>query len=341
MKRQEISKNIMILACFFLLFSSLLLSSSGCNESFRVTGLSAKFNIVNLRPDAMMIIRQALADSDPRIRSKAIEVVADTYLIELMPKVTKLLKDDYVPVRFAAALAIGQLQYNLAKDKVKQLLNDTDVNIKVAAAYAMAKLGSKEHLSLIRNAIKSKEQTIRANATMLLGKIGDESDLKILYWAMRDNNSDDKVSFQAAEAIAAIGDEKIYSKLWAMLISVYADDRVLGIRAMGKLRSIDAKNSIITMLDDNILEVRLAAAQQLGILGDYTGEPEVLAVFNEKLTQGMEKNDIERVYTFTALAIGNIQSDSLAPFLPKLIKNESKIVRIAAAKAVFLYLMKN
>jgi HEAT repeat protein len=88
-------------------------------------------------------------------------------------------------------------------------------------------------------------------------------------------------------------------------------------------------------LDDEILEVRLTAAEQLGTLGDNTGELEVLDVFDKDLTAPMDKEGRERVNVLTAMAIGRIGTPRLVKFLPDLLKNESKFVRIAAAKAVF------
>jgi HEAT repeat protein len=125
-----------------------------------------------------------------------------------------------------------------------------------------------------------------------------------------------------------------------MLISAYADDRVVGIRAMGALGTEQAKNALITMLDDGVLEVRLAAAEQLGKLQDPIGEPEVLQVFTKNLTAGLDKESLERVNVLTALAIGQIGTKPLTKYLPQLLKDESGFVRIAAAKAVFQYAMR-
>jgi len=320
-----------------LSFAFLAFTFFGCNELSQRDTISAN----DLVPKAIQIIREGLADDNPQIRANAIEVIAATKRINLMPEVKRLLKDELVPVRFSAALAIAELEYQLAESEVAQSLKDQNKNVRIAAAYAMNKLGCADYLGLIREAITSKDQTVRANASVLLGKSGNKSALKILYWALRNKNSDDKVRFQAAEAIARLGDERIYPKLWTMLISVYADDRVMGIRAMGALGTVEAQNALISMLDDNVLEVRLTAAEQLGTLGDITGEPEVLDVFRKNLTAGLEKEGLERVNVLTALAIGQIGTAPLTKFLPQLLKDESKSVRIAAAKAVFQCAMKN
>ncbi|GAI78663.1 unnamed protein product, partial [marine sediment metagenome] len=269
-----------------------------------------------------------MADDDPLVRVRALEVVADTGQIRLMPQVHQLLYDKSMPVRFAAALAVGDLEYSPSKSSVSQLLKDSDANVTTAAAYAMTKLGSANYLEALRDAISSSDQTVRANAALLLGKSGDKSSLKLLWRTMQSKDLDDRVVYQSAEAIAMLGDEKIYPKLWTMLISAYADVRLMGVRAMGKLGTREAKDALIRMLDDDILEIRLAAAEQLGVFKDPIGEAKVLEVFEKNLTSGLDAEASERANVLTALAIGQICTPTLTKFLPQLLQNESKFVRI-------------
>ncbi len=291
--------------------------------------------MTNTQSEAIQIIGQALADSDPLVRVNAIEVVATTRQLNFMPRVQQLLQDVSMPVRFAATLAIGDMEYSPAKNLINRALKDPDNNVIIAASYAMARLGYPGYIEVLRKSINDTNQTVRANAAMLLGKSGDRDSLKLLYWAIQDKNSDDRVVYQAAESIAMLGDESIYPKLWAMLLSAYADVRVIGIRSMGTLGTKKAEDALITMLDDDVLEVRLAAAEQLGKLHNKIGEPEVLDVFRKNLTNQMDQQSRERIYLMTALAIGQIGTPSLTKYLPDLMKNESKFVRLAAAKAVF------
>ena len=158
---------------------------------------------------------------------------------------------------------------------------------------------------------------------------------------MRDEDSDDKVRFNAAEAIARLGDERIYLKLWSMLISAYHDDRVFGIGAMGALGTLKARDALITMLDDDVPAVRLAAAEKLGMLGDTSGEFEVLEVFRSNLAAQLDRGGVERVNVRMALAIGEIGTPALIELLPQMLDSESKFVRLAAAKAVFQCGMNN
>jgi len=338
LKKAKIQKhkkiNVFILEALF--FTCLMVFAFGCDESLQTT--SGDFSVTNINTswsEARRIIQAALADNDPVVRVHAIEVIASTRQLRMMPQVRQLLQDKFVPVRFAAALAVGDLEYSPAKKLVSQLLEDNDTNVILAAAYALGKLGSFEYLEVLRKAAANQDQKVRANAALLLGKSGDKSSLKLLWHTLQDKNSDDRAVYQSAEAIAMLGDRQIYPKLWTMLISAYADVRVMGVGSMGTLGTPEAKDALITMLDDDVLEVRLVAAQQLGMLKDTTGELEVLDVFEKNLTVRMDVIARERVNVLTALAIGRIATPSLAKFLPKLLKSESKFVRLAAAKAVF------
>ncbi|MFH1716152.1 MAG: HEAT repeat domain-containing protein [Planctomycetota bacterium] len=319
-----------------LLFSCLAVLFFGCADSSQ-SGLG-RFEVTNTnspQTQAFMIIEDALSDIDPLARVNGIEVVGTTRLARFLPRVQVLLEDQIVPVRFAAALAIGDMQYTPAKAALNPLLKDRNSNVIIAASYAMARLGYPEYLQVVRGALESKDQTIRANAAFLLGRAGDRSSLRLLQQIQEDKNSTDKVRFQALEARANLGDEEVLAKLWAIVYSGYHDDRIMGIKAMGALRSRKAQEILLTKLDDSVLEVRLAAAEQLGNLGDTTGETEVLAVFEQNLATGPDKQTNERINVLTALAIGRICTPKLTKYLPQLLRNESKFARIAAAKAVF------
>ncbi len=324
----------LVVYCFLILIFALAgLGKAAVKESNSPAQEPSYLESVNtLKSQAYQILQSSLEDKNPAVRVNAIEAIASASQNELMPNVQKLLKDDFVPVRFAAVLAIADMKYLPAQDSIKKLLKD-DENVKIAAAYALEKLGSYDSYKILSEAIISKNQTVRANAAMLFGKTGSDKALKPLYWALRDNASDYKTKFQAVEAIAKLGDEKILPTIWAMALSTYADDRAIGVKAIGALGTQKARDILITKLDDEVLEIRLEAAHQLGILNNTTGEPEVLEVFTKKLTKGMDKKDLERVYALTALAIGKIKTPALIVYLPNLLENESKFVRIAAAEA--------
>ena len=329
-------KNIVACIACALLFMCVTVFVFGCEGSSQSTlGDYYVTNIASPRAEADRIIQNALSDTNPVARVNAIEVIATTGQLQLMPKVQRLLRDEFTPVRFAAALAVGDTQYSPAKNSVSPLLKDKDVNVIIAASYAMGRLGSAEYFEVIQKTLSSNDQTVKSNAAFLLGKAGGKDSLSLLKSVQENENSSDKVRFQILEARARLGDDEVLQRLWAIVYSAFADDRIMGIRAMGLLGTSKARDILVTKLDDTVLEVRLAAAAQLGKLRDRIGETEVLDVFEKNLTAGLDTEAIERANVLTALAIGEICTPDLEKFLPQLLKNESKFVRIAASKAVF------
>jgi len=304
---------------------------SGCNGKSGGQDVSK-----SLVEQASTIVQAGLKDSDPRVRTNAIEVAATTGRKELMPQIELMLADEFIPVRFASALAVGDTGYSPAKNRLSQLLKRADENTALAICFALYKLGDTSQLTTIANALSSRDMNVRANAALLLGKAGNKNAAAILWQAMNAKEADDKVRFQAAESLARLGDEKIFPGILAMLQNVNADVRLLGVLAMGALGTESASGALTTQLSDQVIEVRLVAAEQLGKLGQTTGEPEVLDVFKQNLTAKMDPIAAERVNCLAALAIGQIKTAAVMKYLPILIKNESKFVRLAAAKAVLM-----
>ena len=342
MAKKHPAKNNIIFASVILA----LIAFIGCetnSEKQQTAGVSTDNSANNaLKAEATKIILEGLSSSNPQVRVNAIEMAAATNNQQLMTGVQRLTKDEIVLIKFAAAVAIGDAKYSAGKNDVAQLLKDSDENVRLAADYTIVMLGgSKSYTQQIRAALTRNDQQVRANAAFLLGKIGDKNVLPLLYHLIQDEASDDRVRLNAIEAIARLGDEKIYQKLWATLISAYADDRVFGIRAMGALGTSRAKDSLLTMLKDDLPEVRLVAAEQLGYLGDTEGEKTVANALTHDISTATDQEAKARIQTLAAMAIGQIRTPTLKKFLPELLKSDSQFARIAAAKAVFLCAQKN
>ena len=324
-----------------LCLSVLCLSLTGCDIPLDtrpepVINKSATQSIVSvkkLKPQALAILKKGLRHDNAYIRNHAVEVAAASNCRDMMPEILTCLGDSSTAVRFAAASAIGDMRCFGYEKQVKGLLNDTNENVQIAAAYALVKLNQPAYHQAIRQAAGSLDQTVRANAVLLLGKLGDRDDLDLLYSILYDSDSLDKVRLQTVESIARLGDERIYrSKLWALLISKYADDRVMGIRGMGALGTTEARNAILTMLQDDVTEVRLTAAEQLGQLGDNRGEEEVYRYFQTS----PDLNRVDMANNMAVMAIGRIKSGRLNVHLPGALASQSEFIRLLAAQSVLL-----
>lgn len=311
---------------------------AGCAEEQRSgSAVSAEktVRVQSLKPRAKIILENGLKSKNASLRSSAIEVAVETGQKDMLPHITRLTTDPVVPVRFAATVALGDMRCFSCEKIVRKTLNDPDVNVRIAGAYSLVKLNQQKFVEQIRAATKSSDQTVRANAALLLGKIGDPDNINLLYEVLQANDSIDKVRLQAVESIARLGDERMYrSKLWALLISKFADDRVMGIRGMGALNTTESRNAIISILDDDVQEVRLVAAEQLARLGDTSGEEQVYAYFQSQ----PDLNETDMANQTAVMAIGPLDSSRLNSQLPKALDSQSPYIQLLAARSVLLQL---
>ena len=311
----------------------LLAILAGCTEEQFGLAPGRAVDPAAMRPEAIAILKRSIDDTNAYVRIHSIEVAATTQCKEMAPYIRKRMTDSVLAVRFAAILAVGDMECIGYADDVRGLLNDVNVNVQIAAAYSLAKLNEAGHVQQIRDAAFSGDQTVRANALLLLGKLGNPDDVPLVYKVMHQEDSSDKVRMQAVESIARLGDNQIYrTKLWALLISKYADDRVMGIRGMGALGNPEAENAILTMLSDDVLEVRLAAAEELGRLGNVAGERLLLEYFQSN----PNLNQVDMANNLAIRALGRIPSPRLKIYLPKVLASDSKIIQLLGAQAVLL-----
>jgi len=323
-----------------ILFSIVLaaLICAGCTEG-QSTGSASTMRVhakslQPLKPRAKIILEQALNGQNAYLRSAAVEITVETGQKDFLPHITRLTTDPIVPVRFNATVALGDMRCFSCEQIVQKLLDDPDMNVQVAAAYSMVKLNHPHHVETLRTAAKSPNQTVRANAALLLGKLGNPGNISLLYEVLQSSDSEDKVRLQAVESLARLGDDRMYrTKLWALLISKYADDRVIGIRGMGALNTVDSRNAIISALKDDLPEVRLVAAEQLARLGDNRGEEIVYNYFIDKNT---DLNKLEMASQTAVMAIGYMNSNRLNGYLPQALNSQSPYIQLMAAQSVLL-----
>ena len=322
------------------LFSIVLVALfvAGCVEEQATSSAASGEKIVRtqfLKPRAKIILENALKSENAHLRSSAIEVTVETGEKDMLPHITRLTTDPVVPVRFNATVALGDMQCFSCEKIVRKLLNDPDVNVRIAAAYSLVKLNQPNFFDQVRAAAKNSDQTVRANSALLLGKLRSPDNIELLYEVLRANDSTDKVRLQAVESIARLGDERMYrSKLWALLISKFADDRVIGIRGMGALNTPESRNAIISTLDDDVQEVRLVAAEQLARLGDKRGEEQVYTYFQTS----PDLNKMDMASQTAVMAIGPLKSSRLNGQLPKALDSQSPYIQLLAARSVLLQL---
>ena len=321
----------------YTMLSGCLLFVFGCSEDSLLPKQAAFFmpsvSVNSLKPKALAIIKQQLNDPSAYLRSHAIEVAAETGQKQFMPQILERLSDPIVAVRFAAAVAVGDMHCIPCEKNLLPLLNDANENVRIAASYSLLRLGNSKSKDVLYQGLNSPNETVRGNSVFLVGKLGNQGDLELLYQVLHDDQAVESIKFQAVESIAKLGDLEIYrSKIWPMLISKYADDRVMGIRAMGALGSYEAEVAVQTMLQDDLVEVRLTAAEQLGRMNDDSGRQEVIKYFESK----PDMDESKMANQMAVLAIGRIGGKELECRLEGLLTSKSKLIQLSSAQSVLL-----
>jgi HEAT repeat protein len=272
--------------------------------------------VVGLGAPAVPALIQALGDSDWDVRRAAAEALGKLGDPQAVPALIGALGEwgDLWSenVRRAAAEALGKLGDPQAVPALIQALGDSDWDVRRAAAEALAKIGTPAVPALIQ-ALGDSDWDVRRAAAEALGAIGDPQAIPALIQALGDSGWD--VRRAAAEALGAIGDPQAVPPLsvWAhagedaardalqtlghpMLDLPQAVAQVVAQGAWGVLiRALTctqvrevvvglgapAVPALIQALGDSDWDVRRAAAEALGKLGDPQAVPALIQALGD------------------------------------------------------------
>jgi len=288
-----------------------------------------------LQIKALEIIQTNLKSEFPLLRMHAIEAVANSREMSLMPTITKMLDDKDEPVRFAAVLAIGDTQYSAASYALKKRKSDPAKSVQVAISYVLTKFEVGDYRKNIIAGMKSNNQTLKANSALVAGKLGDDSLAKYLHEILKDRDSMDKAKIQAIESLAMLNDISTYQKGWALLISKRADDRVMGIRTMEQMGGKDAISAIATMYRDDLIEVQMAAAASLAKLGDPQGPQRIYQYFKFEFDK-LDRETRNRANVQATIGLGYCNQPQLTKYLKKMLKDKMPTTRLYAAQSALI-----
>lgn len=139
------------------------------------------------------------------------------------------------------------------------------------------------------------------------------------------DNPDETIGWEAAEALARLGDARAISPLLASLDHARAPTRQHAARLLGEFRAVPAVRPLIERLADRDRYVRAAAALALG----QVGTPEVLEPLTAALT---DKESCVRIKAAEALRL--LGDGRAAPALTGALKDDDARVREAAGLAL-------
>ena len=304
---------------------------------------TGRISVEKLQKRTRRTLLTMLAEDDPLLRVHILESLALLSDRNVIPAIRGSLKDPIPAVRFAAAVAVGDVIDPASRDILQQLIRDPNPSVQLAAGYALEKLGDRRFAHWYDNILFSRDTKLAGQACMLIGKLGrttvrKDSGAK-LWRVLTQPDQSPAVQLQAAEALARLGDRKILKRLLVFASSLYADDKLLAIVGLRHIGGRDVFAQMTVLADDPQIEVRLSAIRALGNLAE---DKQVRFVRNSLKYKDPDGESLatQRVRGLAVLALGSVGTDKDVRLLYNLMADtaRNKYLRIAAARAAIDYL---
>ena len=305
--------------------------------------------------DAKAALLQEADAKEADTRSHTIEALAQTLGEEAGAVYTQGLDDESPVVRFAAALAIGDVKYAPALPRLLKMpllgKGERDKRVFCAAIYALYRLGNDDHAGELGKLLFDETAEVRAAAAMAMGKMGEPSAMGPLR-SILSNEQDIRTQIQLTESLALLGDSKNAEVIEAFTKGYYLDLRLAAIPAMGRCGSPRAERVLKELLEPrNPARVRVAAAGELAKMGvfDQGGydlclsaaqDPQGVLDETAKGNRRAADDDAASLQQLAAIALGWMGRETIANTLTPLLGSRKGPVRVAAAMSL-LRLLKN
>jgi len=320
---------------------------SGCSGLHIV-----RVNRTKVRQDALAEIRQAAEAEDPATRVHAMEALPLALGQRGGVICKQALSDPSPEVRFAAAMAVGDIRYAPAKEKLVRMARwkvegaEPDARVFCGVVYALHRLGDSGHTSQLGRLLFDRRKHVRASAVVAMGKMREPSAVVPLREAMA-NELDHGLRLEFTFSLARCGDKRSLRLLEAYTKAQFVDERVIAIQAMAEMRSQLGPSVFASVMEtDQSPRVRMAAAGGLARIG--RGDRRTFrycaraAVDPRKLMAkalgGRRQPTQEEVYSLQRLAAMSLGwfrgNEQAVDVLAGLLRSEDDGVRVAAAAGI-------
>jgi HEAT repeat protein len=269
-------------------------------------------------------LTQELGATDPILRVHALEAIRQSGATQHSKDILLALNDHEARVRFAAALAAGELRLSEAHEPLLALADDVSENVRVAVRFALHRLGDKHLSHDLEKMAADSNPLVRGNTAMVLGLLGEPSALPLLRVLRQDSNP--AVRQNASEAMWRLRDEDGMKDLIGLTLSSFHDDQAIGYMGLAWPRDTRVRQHVRAGLaGEEGPEIALIAARAMGLLGRDEGYV---------IAENGAKSSDSRQRVLAALAFGAIGRCDAQTILKKLLSDSEPDVRIAAAAAI-------
>ena len=334
------------------------LAASGC---FGPTGLQT--DPKKARIDARDALRQAAESPDRFARSAALEAMAEVWGPAASGSYMEGLNDPYPNVRFAAAMAIGDVRYAPARATLRTMAQfktegaERDKRAYVGVLYALYRLGDTRHTRDLGKLLFDREENVRANVAMVMGKMGEPSAVGPLR-TLAYQEQKAEVRVQAWAAMAVLGDERSVMSIEARArVPFPLDSQLVALQALGRLKTRSSIGQLRRVLSSSRQppQARVRAAESLARISetdDYgyqfclasVRQPrEVMAAAIKKATGEVgkiEARDVAMLRELACTALGWMGRPPAIDALHPLLRDSDARIRVVAARSILRLLPK-
>ena len=327
------------------------LAGGGCNgRKYVMTG-----DPLVARARALTTLNRAARDSDNFTRAKAIEAMVDVLGARGGQAYISALDDRAPNVRFAAAMAVGDLKYApalprmLAMAKYKQPGAERQWSVYCGVVYAMHRLGHREQTGRLGKLLFHEGPVVRANAAMVMGRLGERSAITPLR-SLYEDEPDLGAKLQALESMARLGDERSLGTIESHAREPFPVAKLVALRVMGELgsrRAVTVLGAIVTSQHQQPQARVLAAGAmaRLGTVTDYaydlclTSAGDPAGVMEAAMGGAYDARTADPSMTITlrrlaVISLGWMKRPHAVDVLTGLLDNADGGVRVAAAMSI-------
>ena len=305
--------------------------------------------------DARSKLLQAAGDRNGGTRMHAVEAIAETLGADEGGVYLQALRDENPAVRFAAAMAIGDVEYEpargtllrMAKFKTTEQGGEPDRRVFCAVIYALYRLGNDAYAGALGDLLFDKEKQVRGDAVMVMGRMGEPSGIGPLQTLYGDEQ-DEGLKLQIVGALAMLGEARYARLLEAYTKTQFEDDRLVAISAIQRAGTPRATAVLEDMLvGQQPARVRVAAAGGMARLGEVSAYGEALCLravrsprsllTREELAEKPAEKVTVRIKSLQALAaisLGWMKRESAVKVLHPLLEDPDGPVRVTAAMSI-------
>lgn len=269
-------------------------------------------------------LESAFNSNDPFLRANAVEALQVGEGARAKAFFLTGLKSTDAPVRFASAMAIGQLRIAEATDQLLLMVNDPDPLVGVGVRFALHRLGQTQFTKDLQDSARDLSRDVRGATAVALGMLGKPSAARILKPMLRD--PEDGVRLQAAEALWRLGQPDGLKSLIAASAGGYADLQCVALLGLAAPRDRRVLGHVRSGLTADFPEAQLVAARAAGMCGSDMGYA---------VATGFVRSADPRQRMLAAMALGAIGRADAQSILSDLLKDKNApVVRLAAAQAI-------